>query len=396
LQSFLKNKKQHFAFPASMKQLFPFLFLILFLGILAGANIYLSRRFNFYFSIEDSKLFYFIFPGLTLLMIFGVMPFSNSTSFSGNIVYIISAVTMGLVLYLLLSVLAIDFINLFVKIPPITMGLTVLFITILISGYGMINSWNVQVTQQEVAINGLTEPVRAMHLSDIHIGHFRGKKFLQKIVNKTNEQNVDVVFITGDLFDGRIRLTKDELAPLTQLKAPVYFIEGNHDRYTGVNVIKDYLQQLHVNVLENEIANFGELQIIGLNHMLADSTAYNMHAAGNSSTIKGTLERLPVNKNKPAILLHHSPDGIKYASQNGIDLYLAGHTHAGQLFPIKYIANLIFRYNKGMHEFNGTKLFVSQGTGTFGPPMRVGTISEMTVIDLVPGSDNFKQKANNF
>ena len=120
--------------------------------------------------------------------------------------------------------------------------------------------------------------------------------------------------------------------------------------------------------------------------MMADSNTYNMHAAGNSSTIKGTLERLQVNKNKPAILLHHSPDGIKYASQYGIDLYLAGHTHAGQLFPIKYIAGLIFEYNKGLHEFNGTKLFVSQGAGTFGPPMRVGTISEMTVIDLVPGS----------
>jgi predicted MPP superfamily phosphohydrolase len=337
-----------------MKAIFPFLFLILFLGILAGANIYLARRFNFYFSIENTRLFFFIFPCLTLLMIFGVMPFSNSTSIIGNIVYIISAITMGVVLYLLLSVLAIDFINLFVKIPPLTMGLTALAIMILLSVYGMINSWNVQVTQQEVAINGLTEPVRAMHLSDIHIGHFRGKKFLQNIVNKTNEQNVDVVFITGDLFDGRIRLTKDELAPLTQLKAPVYFIEGNHDRYTGVKVIKDYLRQLHINVLENEIANFGELQIIGLNHMLADSSSYNMHAAGNSSTIKGTLERLPVNKNKPAVLLHHSPDGIKYASQNGIDLYLAGHTHAGQLFPIKYIAGLIFEYNKGLHEFNGT------------------------------------------
>jgi predicted MPP superfamily phosphohydrolase len=317
-------------------------------------------------------------------MIFGVMPLSNSTSFSGNIVYIISAVTMGVVLYILLSVLFIDFINLFVKIPPLTMGLLALSITLLVSVYGMLNSWNLKVTRQEVSIKGLIKPVRAMHLSDIHIGHFRGKKFLQNIVNKTNEQNVDVVFITGDLFDGRIRLTKDELAPLTQLKAPVYFIEGNHDRYTGVNVIKDYLRQLHINVLENEIANFGELQVIGLNHMLADSAAYNMHAAGNSSTIKGTLENLPVNKNKPAILLHHSPDGIKYASQNGIDLYLAGHTHAGQLFPIKYIAGLIFEYNKGLHEFNGTKLFVSQGAGTFGPPMRVGTISEMTVIDLVP------------
>ena len=186
------------------------------------------------------------------------------------------------------------------------------------------------------------------------------------------------------MFDGRINLTKKELFPLTQLKAPVYFIEGNHDRYTGVTTIKSYLREIGVNVLENEMTNWGELQIIGLNHIRADNQTFNMHAAGNSSTIKGTLEKLPIDKNKPTVLLHHSPDGIKYASNNGVDLYLAGHTHAGQLFPIKYIAKLLFAYNKGLHDFKGTKIFVSQGVGTFGPPMRVGTKSEIAVIKLKP------------
>jgi uncharacterized protein len=367
-----------------MKALLPYLFIILFLGILTGANIYLASRFNFYFSIEKTKTFYYLFPVLTLMMIFGVMPFSNATSTAGSLVYMFSAITMGVLLYLILTVLAIDFINLFIKIPPKALGLSVLTITLLVSLYGIINSWNVQVTSKEITIKGLTKPVRAMHLSDIHLGHFRGKDFLQNIVNKTNDQNVDVVFITGDLFDGRIHLNKDELAPLTQLKAPVFFIEGNHDRYTGVKIIKDYLRQLNVTVLENEIINWGEMQIIGLNHMLADSETYNMHAAGNSSTIKGTLEKLPINKNMPAVLLHHSPDGIKYASENSVDLYLAGHTHAGQLFPIKYIADLIFKYNKGLHDFNGTKIFVSQGAGTFGPPMRIGTQSEITLLKLKP------------
>jgi predicted MPP superfamily phosphohydrolase len=369
-----------------MKQLLPYLFLILFLSILASANIYLASRFNFYFSIENTRILYYVFPVLTLMMIFGVMPFSNATSLAGSIMYMISAITMGVVLYLLISVLAVDIINLAGKFPPLIMGLSILAFTLLFSGYGMINAWNLQVTGQEVVMAGLTKEVRAMHLSDIHLGHFRGKKFLQRIVRRTNEQNVDVVFITGDLFDGRIRLDKNELAPLAQLKAPVYFIEGNHDRYTGVSIIKDYLRRLNVSVLENEIAHWGELQIIGLNHMLADSETYNMHAAGNSSTIKGTLEKLPVDKNMPTVLLHHSPDGIQYASQNGVDLYLAGHTHAGQLFPIKYIADLIFKYNKGLHDFNGTKIFVSQGAGTFGPPMRVGTQSEITLFKLKPAT----------
>lgn len=369
-----------------MRQFLPWLFLILFLGILAGANIYLARRLNWYFSIENTKLLNFVFPVLTLFMVFGMMPLSNTTSSFGSTIYVLAAILMGVLLYLLLSVLLIDAIHLFTKFSPKIYGISALSLTLIISIYGIANSWNIQVTQQEVKMKGLTEEIRAMHLSDIHIGHFRGNNFLEKIVEKTNKENVDVVFITGDLFDGKINLTKEELLPLTKLKAPVYFVEGNHDRYTGIETIKQYLKEINIHVLENEIAILGKLQIIGLNHMRADSETFDMHAAGNHATIKSTLEKLSIDKNKPTILLHHSPDGIKYANQFGVDLYLAGHTHAGQLFPIKYIANLIFDYNKGLHDFKGTKIFVSQGTGTFGPPMRVGTKSEIAVIILKPQS----------
>ena len=214
-----------------MKQYFPILFFILFIGILIAANIYLTRRFNWYFSIEKTGLMYAVFPPLTLLMFFGVMPLSNTTNSIGSLVYIISAITMGVLLYLLLSVILVDLIQLFTKFSPKTYGISAIIITVLISLIGILNSWNTKVTQQEVTIKGLNSEIRVMHLSDIHIGHFRGKNFLQKIVDKTNEQNVDVVFITGDLFDGRINLTMDELSPLTQLDAPVYFVEGNHDNY---------------------------------------------------------------------------------------------------------------------------------------------------------------------
>jgi len=367
-----------------MKQFFPLLFLVLFLGILAGANIYLARRFNFYFSIENIKILYFAFPALTLFMIFGMMPLTNTTNALGSVVYVIAAIIIGVLLYLVLSVLLVDLVNFSFNISPKSRGISALALTVLISGYGIINSWTPRITHQEVAIKGLTKEVRAMHLSDIHIGHFRGKNFLKQIVSKTNEQNVDIVFITGDLFDGKINLTRQELLPIAKLNATVYFVEGNHDRYTGVETIKNYLREIGVHVLENKLENWNDLQIIGLNHMRADSETFDMHAAGNHSTIKNTLEKLSIDKNKPAIMLHHSPDGIKYANEHGVDLYLAGHTHAGQLFPIIYIANLIFAYNKGMHDYKGTKIFVSQGTGTFGPPMRVGTKSEMAVITLIP------------
>lgn len=367
-----------------MKQFLPIIFFTLFIGILIAANIYLARRFNFYFGVENVKIFYVLFSSLSLLMFFGMMPLTNATSSFASFVYISAAVTMGVLLYLLLSVITVDIAGLLIKIKPLTAGLLVLALTFSISLFGIINSWNTQVTKHEITINGLNKEMRVMHLSDIHIGHFRGKNFLKKLVKKTNDEKVDVVFITGDLFDGKINLTKKELLPLTQMNAPIYFVGGNHDKYTDLKTINQYLKEIDVRVLQNEIEDFGELQIIGLNHMRADSATFNMHTEGNQVTVQSTLEALSPDKNKPAILLHHSPDGIKYANQHGVDLYLAGHTHAGQLFPIIYLANSIFEFNRGLYNYNGTRVFVSEGAGTFGPPMRVGTKSEISVITLKP------------
>ena len=135
-------------------------------------------------------------------------------------------------------------------------------------------------------------------------------------------------------------------------------------------------------MLENEVTNWGEFQIIGLDNMPADSQSVNMHTTGDRVTIKAILSTLDIDKEKPSILLHHSPVGINYANEQGVDLYLAGHTHGGQLFPVNYIVKLMFPYSKGLYEYNGTNIYVSQGTGTFGPPLRVGTRSELAVVIL--------------
>ncbi|NQU34352.1 MAG: metallophosphoesterase [Bacteroidetes bacterium] len=367
-----------------MKQLILIIILVIFLSILVGANIYISRRFSLFFDITNLKMLYVITGFLTIFMIAGVMGASNSISFTGHIIYIIAGITMGLLLYLLISTILVDVIRLFTNFKPLVYGLIIIGFTLSVSIYGIWNSFNLKVTKIDIPVSGLTNDIKAMHLSDIHIGHFRGRDWLQQIVDKTNKQNVDVVFITGDLFDGRINMNLKTLEPLKKLNAPVYFVEGNHDGYSGVNEIKSLLREIGVDVLENEVTHFGEIQIIGLVHMLADSSSVNMHSGGHSKTIKSVLATLNINKDKPTVLLHHSPDGIQFANENGIDVYLAGHTHGGQLFPINYIANLIFKYNKGLHDYNGTKIFVTEGAGTFGPPMRVATKSEITVINLNP------------
>jgi hypothetical protein len=152
-----------------------------------------------------------------------MMPLSNTTSSFGSFVYIVSAITMGTMLYLVLSVLAINILSLVFQLSPKTLGVSTLLLTFLIVGGGILNSWKVQVTHQEIAIKGITEKVSAMHLSDIHIGHFRGKKFLQNIVEKTNRENVDVVFITGDLFDGKINLNYERIGTFKRIRSSGIF-----------------------------------------------------------------------------------------------------------------------------------------------------------------------------
>ncbi len=366
-----------------MKYLLPVLFMIFFVGLSVVSVIYLAKRMNFYFGTETIRYWYILFASMPVIMIAGMAIFSNSTSAFGSMIYQFAAIITGFILYFLMSVLLIDLLHLIIKGSPLIYGISAIVITILVVGFGIWNAFNIKVTNFEVPVAGLQEEVRVVHLSDIHIGHFRGEKFLDKIIDLSLEENPEAIFITGDFFDGRIKLSEEVLHPLKKVSVPMFFVEGNHDGYTGVSIIKEYLRNVNVRVLENEVEMFGELQIVGLNYMHADGQTRNMHASGGA-TIKGTLDSMAIEKNHPAILLHHSPEGAKYADEHGIDLYLAGHTHAGQLFPVNYLNELLFPYNRGMNTYNNLKVFVSEGVGTFGPPLRIGTKSEVVVLTLVP------------
>ncbi len=367
-----------------MKQLVFAGFMILFIGILIGANIYLSQRLAWYFGVNRVWILNVLFGALTLYMFFGLIPFANAVTAFGQTIYIGAAITMGILLYLLLSVALVDLIRLVSAFSPQTYGVLALSLTLLISTYGAWNASQLKVTSLEVPVKGLKETTKVIHWSDLHLGHFRGKPHLDKIVEATNQQPVEAVFLTGDLFDGRIHLNPEVLEPLKKLDVPVYFVEGNHDGYTGPDTIKQMLRKAGVIVLENEVTQFRDMQILGLNHLLADEGKVNMHATGKGPTIKSVMDSIHLDDSKPSVLLHHSPDGIQYAEKRGIDLYLSGHTHAGQIFPITLVAGLMFDYNKGLHHYKNTCIFVSQGAGTFGPPMRVGTKSEITVVTLIP------------
>lgn len=359
---------------------------LVFIGIIVGANIYLAKRFATFFSTGAVWPLYVLFPAITIFMMFGMFTTINSVSGFGHTINIAASVTVGFVLYLLIATIAVDLFGLAIKIKPLYSGITAISMALLISIYGLWNAANVKVNEVDIQLSGLNKQIKAVHLTDTHIGHMRDGGDLQKIVDLINDKNPDVVFFTGDLLDSKIQLRNESLDPLGNLNAPIFFVEGNHDEYTGVDAIKDYLRKIGVNVLENEVVEWEQLQIIGLTYMNADENATGPHADPNGKNVKGILTKLSIGTDKPSVLLHHGPNGIRYANDAGVDLYLAGHTHGGQIWPITHIAGMMFEYNKGLHNHNGTQVYVSQGTGTFGPPMRVGTYSELTVLNLIPGS----------
>ncbi|PVX49859.1 hypothetical protein C7377_1497 [Balneicella halophila] len=242
-----------------------------------------------------------------------------------------------------------------------------------------------QITEHTVEIRGLKKKFKAVHLSDIHIGRFRSNaEYLQEIIDKTNALNPDIIFFTGDYLDATITLKDKHFAPLSKLKAPLYFVEGNHDVVVNAPVVLKKAKKYGAKVLANEMIEWNGIQVIGLNHMVKDENTHSRHTTSTKSTIKQVLDELAPIKTKPSILLHHSPDGIKYANKHAVDLYLAGHTHGGQMWPVTKISDYFFPYNIGLSHYKSTSIFVSQGIGTAGPPMRLGTNAEIVVIHLVP------------
>lgn len=309
----------------------------------------------------------------------------NYTSTVSHIISNITNITIGVMMFTVCTMLVLDLVNIFVKFQPAVWGYIALSLTALVSGYSLWNASNTRVYEVDITLPNLTKPMRIAHISDTHFGHYWGERKARELVDMVKKASVDAVVITGDMFDGRIRLNNDVIKPFTELDVPIYFSEGNHDSYSGSQDIKRLLEQNGIIVLENEKVELNGLQIIGLDYLTQDNESVdNFHGSQSNQTIKGILPTLDIDPSRASILLHHNPVGAKYAAQNGVNLYLAGHTHAGQLFPATLVAEMMFEYNKGLYRYDdNTQVYVSQGTGTFGPPMRLGTHSELTIINLI-------------
>lgn len=357
--------------------------MIVMLLLIVGLNVYMPYRLGNLLGLKSKKWLYVLFAAGMVSIFISMSLVTKFGNFFSDTYYNISTYWLGTLLFLVCLMIIFEIFNLFFKFPPKKAAYAIITVTLLISAYASLNAIGFQTAYIEIPLKNITEEVRIVQISDVHLGAHRGEKYLKKIIEKTNELNPDFVVITGDIADGKSALTKDMFKPLKQISAPAFFVEGNHDIYVGIDKIAEKLTENNIRILENEVIEINGIKLIGLKYMKADDSVYDPHQV-NSETIKDTLPSLDFSGDMPKIVIHHGPWGVEYLNGYGTDLIIAGHTHAGQIFPATLLANNRFPYIKGLKNYNGTYVYVSQGAGTFFPKMRLGTNNEINFITLKP------------
>ncbi len=289
--------------------------------------------------------------------------------------YTIASAWMGMSFFIITLLLIYEILKFIFNIPPFTAGISIIAIASVISTYAIFNSIFLEIKEIEISIPNLKRDMRIVQLSDMHIGSVRNSGFIKKIVKKTNALNPHIVLITGDTADGSAKLHPYMFNDIDKLKCPVFLGIGNHDVYEGIDNVLEVLKTTNIRVLRDEMVEIHDLQIIGVDYSF------------EKNYLKNVLLQLEIDKSKPSILMYHVPTEIEAASAAGIDLQISGHTHKGQFFPFNYLGRLVFPYFNGLYRYNGTILYVSQGTGTWGPPMRLGSKNEITLIKLIKEHD---------
>jgi predicted MPP superfamily phosphohydrolase len=214
---------------------------------------------------------------------------------------------------------------------------------------------------------------KALFLSDLHLGQVREVEFALRIVSKIKELKPDIVFIGGDLYDGVALNALGIIEPLSHLQVPLgtFFVTGNHEEFSDNTKYLSAIRSVGIKTLMDEKVIVDGVQLIGVDY---------------STTTKKVefdkiLQNLNVAVNMPSILLKHVPSDLDISLKNNISLQLSGHTHRAQVFPFTFLTRLVFKgFDYGLHSLHSMQVYTSSGVGTWGPPLRVGTISEIVEI----------------
>jgi uncharacterized protein len=300
-----------------------------------------------------------------------------------SLFYKIAAIWLGIFDFFLLAAFLcrlVDFAQYLTGVHQNRPAVAILFfsLALLVSCYGLFNARWIRIRRVSIHLPNLPASWRgrtALLFSDFHLGHINGIGFSRRIATLATRLNPDIILIPGDLFDGTHCDPDRLVTPLKQLNPPfgIYFSTGNHDEFGGAAQYSAAITRAGIRILTNEKVTVDGLQIIGIPY----------HDSTFPIRVKDTLEALRPAQGQASILLNHAPTRLPIVEQAGVSLQLSGHTHGGQLFPFTWFTHRIFgKFTHGLHNFGALQVYTSYGAGTWGPPMRVGTSSEIILITL--------------
>ena len=366
--------------------------------IYGGLNYYIGLRgwqalFSF-IPLLTPKVYWLVFWLISLSFLFSRFSHKFLPTVVYEVMTMVGAYWLAFMWYFLLVITALDFLRLLdraLRVVPVeikrglnpALGLTVFILVVGIVSYGAWNARHPRVNHYYLTIAKQAGSLKQLHVvmvSDIHLGTIVQNDQLTKMVNTVNQLKPDLVLFAGDVFDETIESSeKQQIAnTFSKLSAPygVFAVLGNHE-YIGGNAEEaiKYLGVAGVKVLRDssqEIA--GSFYLVGRD----DLSSERVNGVKRQS-LKTLLQG--VDRSLPIILMDHQPSQLVEPVEQGIDLQLSGHTHAGQLFPIRFLTSRIFEDDWGLLRKGNFQLIVSSGYGTWGPPVRLGNTPE--VVDIM-------------
>lgn len=368
------------------------LFIIIFLLIFIGINYYIGKRIlSRVSSIHRSNkiIFWTLFWFIAFSYIIYALVNNHFPKYLSSPLMYIGIYYMGISIYLLMLFLFIDIFlivnkkfNFFPNIKDKNLLFTVLLTIFMISliSIGIFNANNSYVKSYNVNVDKKFkgEKLNIVLISDIHLGDIIGNSRLQNMVSEVNSLNPDIVLIAGDLVDSSLMPFKENnmASQLGKIKSKygTFFALGNHDLFDNkIEELSGLLKNQGITVLRDE-------------YKLVNNSFYVVGRDDVSiSRIKSKRKDLKdiindVDKDKPIIVLDHNPSSINESIESNIDLQVSGHTHKGQLAPFNLITKSIFEDDYGYMKKNNFNIIVSSGYGTWGPPIRIGSRSEIVNI----------------
>lgn len=375
------------------------LFFIIFFTVYTGLNFYVFIR--GWQAIGNYPLIRIIYLVLFVLIAYGYVFAKIFYKILPPLLYDIwlgaGAIWFAFLVYFILSLLLIDVIRFFDSkfqfLPEIFKNgndnfkrytaLVVIAVVSLIVFFGNLNKRNIEIRTLELKLpkgqSKLSE-LNVVMASDIHLSPIDGERLLTRIVDKINLLNPDIVLLAGDIVDDKAEILEargiGKSFHKLKTKYGVYTINGNHEFINGVEASVIYAEHLGFKTIRDDYVLIdSSFYVIG-----REDRAMPQFTRKQRKSLAEIVEN--INQDYPKILLDHTPIGLEEAEKNNIDIQLSGHTHHGQIWPGNLITNMIYEVSWGYKKKGNTHYYVSSGAGTWGPPVRTGSRSEIVNLKI--------------